>query len=609
MEDHIFGTFATDQLKHLHNRISALGLQHGARVRPRDPSPGEEITLTVTSGPDFPAREVVVCFTSEPREPTLDDKLLSMTAVRHIWSTAAWGYVTEWQAILPPQAEGVLLRYRIAGRVPGGGWRWADWPQPKLAVEHALTKQAPAPGETEGGSDFALSIDRFAPPSWVESAVIYQIFLDRFSPDEDAAWKQPVSLADIYGGTLRGACARLKHIRRLGANCIWLSPLFPSPSHHGYDATDYYSVEPRLGTADDLRALIQEAHRLGLRVLLDFVCNHVSHEHPVFRRASADPESEEQLWFWFDSAFQPHGYRTFFNVAAMPELNTDHPTVRRHLIDAAKMWLREFDVDGFRLDYANGPSYAFWAEFWRAVKQTKPEAWCFGEVVDLPSYQRRYQGYLDGVLDFHLSEGLRKVFAHGSKDMLWLDDFLHRHESYFPSHDRLSRPAFLDNHDMDRFLFAAQGDERRLRLAAIFLYSLPNPPLIYYGTEIGLTQRLGKGQGHGLEVSREPMDWNRAASRPGLLEFFERLGALRQREEALRPYSRTALFVASDQYVVWHVRNDVRLLVALNRADASVSLDHGELQGTFVDLLTDETLVLCGVLTLAAWSGRLLKQI
>ncbi len=611
MEDHIFGTFSTDLLKLTHARAQARGLQHRARTLPLDPSPGEPFLLLVTSGEDFAAHEVVVRYTTDGEAPGMESSQIAFEPMRRSWSTAAWGYVTEWQAQVPGLVEGTLMHYRIEGRELGGPWQAADWPDPQRVVEHLLVHGAEAapPARPPGGTAFALSIDSFAPPQWAQDAVIYQIFLDRFARSDDEPW--PAAPLDAFhGGTLRGVTRHLEHIAALGATCIWLSPLFPSPSYHGYDATDYYAVEPRLGSKADLKELVQRAHALGLRVLLDFVCNHVSSEHPRFRQALAEPDGEAGEWFWIDAKHPPHGYRSFFSVPTMPELDTDHPAVRDYLIGAAEMWLRDLDVDGYRLDYAHGPSHAFWASFWRAVKRTKPDAWCFGEVVDAPDSMMGYMGFLDGVLDFHLGEALRNVFAHRSRDLAWLDHFLHDHDAFFPPPDRFSRPVFLDNHDMDRFAFRAMGDaEAALRLASLFLYTLPHPPLLYYGTEIGLPQLHGKADGYGLEVSREPMAWAWSEGQRHLLAFYQRLAAVRQAEPAMRPARRETLLVSAEQYLGRHRRDEHELLVALNRAPAATTLSHPALTGRFVDLLADSPVTLDGTLELGAVQGRLLKPL
>ncbi len=233
---------------------------------------------------------------------------------------------------------------------------------------------------------------------WARQAVIYQIFVDRFYPGGGRDWLQTTDLRGFCGGTLWGVAEKLDYVAELGADCLWLSPIFPSPSHHGYDATDLMHVEPRLGGDEALRALVEQAHARGIRVLLDLVCNHISDEHPIFREARSNPASPHRSWFTFDDS--EIGYRTFFGVRSMPQVNLANPAARAWMIDTARYWLREFDVDGYRLDYANGPGPDFWTDFWAACKAEKPDCYCFGEVVDAPVVQRTYVGRLDGCLDF-----------------------------------------------------------------------------------------------------------------------------------------------------------------------------------------------------------------
>jgi cyclomaltodextrinase len=606
VEEHIFGTFSTDALKMTHERASALGLQHRVRTIPHDPQPDEPFRLIVTSGANFAPQAVVVFYTTDGTLPTPESPHLPMVLTHRVWNTIGWGYVTEWQVEMPGLADGTVLRYRIAGREAGQAWQWAEWPHPQRIVEEALIRgEAALHTRPTHPTEFTRLIDRRTPPAWVEEAIIYQVFVDRFARGDDEPW-QDLPLDAFHGGTLRGITRHLDHIAALGMTCIWLTPLFPTPNHHGYDATDYYDVEARFGTKADLKELVERAHALGMRVILDFICNHVSNRHPKFLEALTNPNSTTREWFFFEDGGQ--AYRSFFGVATMPEFNTDTPAVRDYLFNAAEMWIREMDIDGYRLDYAHGPTHAFWAEFWQRVKQTKADAWCFGEVVDTPESQLSYVGYLDGVLDFHLGEGLRHVFGTHNRDLVWLDHFMHDHDGYFPPQEQFSRPIFLDNHDMDRFLHIAVGNaEAALRLAALFLYSLPHPPILYYGTEIGMEQRAGKA-GLGPEVARGPMQWEFSAAQRQLMGYFQKLAEVRRREPAMRPTERETLTVTADSYLGWHRRGDSELLFALNRASTPTVLHHVALTGTFVDVMTDARLTLEGALELGAVQGRLLKQ-
>jgi glycosidase len=209
----------------------------------------------------------------------------------------------------------------------------------------------------------------------------------------------------------------------------------------------------------------------------------------------------------------------------MPKVNLGHPDARRWMIETALTWLREYDIDGYRLDHANGPGPDFWTDFWTACKAEKPDCFCFGEIVDAPDVQRTYVGRLDGVLDFHAGDALRRTFARKTWSEDQLARFLDRHLAFFPADFLL--PTFVDNHDMDRFLTLAGGDKDALRRAAAAQMRLPGPPIIYYGTEVGLTQTAGTTGGLGLHVNRVPMIWGEEQDHE-LLAYYRSLIAERR---------------------------------------------------------------------------------
>lgn len=214
----------------------------------------------------------------------------------------------------------------------------------------------------------------------------------------------------------------------------------------------------------------------------------------------------------------------------MPQVNVANPEARRWLIDVGRYWLREFDIDGYRLDYANGPGPDFWGEFNTACKAVRPDCFCFGEVVETPDHMRHYAGRLDGCLDFHVCDMLRRTYARRTRTEEDLARFAERHTSHFP--DNFIMPTFIENHDMDRFLFIAGGDKEALRRAVAAQMRLPGPPIIYYGTEIGLEQKVSKTPALGLDVCRVPMQWG--AQDRDLFTFHQELIQERRSRETAR---------------------------------------------------------------------------
>ena len=406
----------------------------------------------------------------------------------------------------------------------------------------------------------AVYVSNDPTPTWTENAIIYQVFVDRFHPGGGLDWNLSTILGGFFGGRIQGITEKLDYIQEMGINTLWISPIFPSPSHHGYDATDLFSVEPRLGTLEDFKELIHNAHRRKMRILLDFVPNHISNEHPIFQEAITNPRSPFINWFTFTN--WPKEYESFFGVKSLPQLNLKHPGARQYMIGGALFWLK-LGVDGFRLDYAIGPAQEFWAEFRKQTRQENPDCWTFGEVVDPPDVQRAFEGLLDGCLDFMLLEGIRQTFAFETWDVKRFAGFLDRHEAYYP--ESFSRPSFLDNHDMNRFLWAADGDLRRLKLAAMCQFSLRGAPIVYYGTEVGLSQERDVRQGTlGIpEESRLPMPWGDQQDQE-LNVYYQQLCHLRNELDCLKRGLRETLRANDQIFVYWRKSEADQALIVLN---------------------------------------------
>ncbi len=361
---------------------------------------------------------------------------------------------------------------------------------------------------------------------WMNNSTIYHIFIDRFAGFSSSQnWDQPVFL----GGTIKGITNRLPYLLDLGVKILWISPFYQTSAYHGYHITDFYRVDSHFGTLADLMELLQEAHAQGLRIIADFVPNHCSTQHPFFKDAQHDKSSQYKEWFYFTD--WPEKYLCFLSVKEIPKLNLDNPLTRDHIVNAAKYWLR-LGFDGFRLDHVIGPSHDFWKHFIDEIKDQNPntvligEAWMMGiKKKELPTIHVRkkffkwirgavsdtlfkeYIGELDGVLDFSVQELLKSYVTDPRMTKKRLLRRLETHYSHFP--DDFLLPTFLDNHDMDRFLFTCGNNKEKLKTAATIQFSLPQPAIIYYGTETGMTQTKSHWTipSNGDLQARQPMNW------------------------------------------------------------------------------------------------------
>jgi glycosidase len=345
--------------------------------------------------------------------------------------------------------------------------------------------------------------------SWFKDAILYHILVDRFAgydPNADAG--KPVFL----GGNIPGMTEKLTYLRDLGINTIWISPVQKTTAYHGYHITDYYTLDPRFGTEAELKAFIDQAHHKNIRVILDFVANHCSREHPVFREAVQDKKSPYRRWFYFKPF--SNQYLCFLKFRELPKINLEYPGAREHIIGAARKWLL-LGIDGLRLDHAVGPSHDFWKAFSLEIKALNSEsvligeAWLEGITFDMlktirinhkylrwllrmnpHDIQREYLHELDGVLDFYFHHRIVEYIAWKEKP----DQFEHKLRSTIMEYYRrfpegFYLPTFVDNHDMNRFLYDAGQSHEKLKAALRFQFSLPHPPVLYYGTETGLSHQ------------------------------------------------------------------------------------------------------------------------
>jgi glycosidase len=238
------------------------------------------------------------------------------------------------------------------------------------------------------------------------------------------------------------------------------------------------------------------------------------------------------------------------------------------MLKAARYWLADVGFDGLRLDYVLGPSHDFWTELRAVAKAISPDVWLFGEAVDAPDSQLKYQGRFDGALDFLLAQAMRDTFGQGKTDVATFDAFLTQHEAYFPA--GYGRPSFLDNHDQNRFLWIAGGDKRKLKLAALCQFTLSGAPIVYNGTEVGLSQTRDRTDpaSDGMAEVRQPMLWGEEQDRD-LLDYYRWLIHFRRQHPVLLDGKRQTLHVdaAAGTYVYVRINGDETVWVALNLSD------------------------------------------
>ncbi len=355
---------------------------------------------------------------------------------------------------------------------------------------------------------------------WWNDAVFYEIFVRSFYDSNGDGI-----------GDFQGIIEKLDYLNDgdpetdtdLGITGIWLMPMMESPSYHGYDVTDYYATEPDYGTMEDFEALLDAAHERGIRVIIDFVMNHTSDQHPWFQQ-SANSLGGYRDWYvwsgsnpgfigpWGQTVWHPRNGDYYYGLfwGGMPDLNYSHPPVKEEIFDIAEFWLNK-GVDGFRLDaikyldedgaiLENTPeTFELLEDFRTLYKNTNADAVTVGEVWSNTASILPYvgEGRLDLCFDFDLASSM--INAVNNSNALPVRQQLALMQAGYP---KLQYATFLSNHDIDRVYNQLGENPAKMKQAAFIYLTLPGTPFIYYGEEVGMT---GTGAHENI---RRPMQWS-----------------------------------------------------------------------------------------------------
>lgn len=354
---------------------------------------------------------------------------------------------------------------------------------------------------------------------WLKRAIIYNILIDRFARGNSEDWLNSDSQQPVFcGGNIQGIIDKLDYLQDLGINTIFLSPFHPTSAYHGYHVMDFFGVDPRFGTLEIVKKLLNEAHRRNIRIIMDFVINHVSSQHPYFIDARSNPNSQYIDWFKFTK--WPDSYATFLVFPELPKLNLNNPRVKEHIIGACLHWLK-IGFDGFRLDHIIGVPHEFLDELRDNVKKNNPEAVLIGEAVKgrirkreihTLEIRRKYLMYVisltrlntsfflqlqyahqhDGLLDFFFRDMVKSFLVNKKwyKKMWMLDAILRLHSRSYPKD--FSLMPLLDNADHDTFSFLLKNNRPELKEAIRIQFSQNHPVVIFYGNEAGIVQKYSR---------------------------------------------------------------------------------------------------------------------
>ena len=373
-------------------------------------------------------------------------------------------------------------------------------------------------------------------PYWVPDAVFYQIFPDRFAngdpandPPNVAPWGSQPTIWNFMGGDLRGILQRLDYLLDLGVNALYLNPIFQATSNHRYNISDYYRIDPKLGTMADFRALLEACHANGIRVILDGVFNHTGRGFFAFNDILENGEhSPYKDWYHIHRfPVRAYGegnaedYEAWWGFRSLPKLNTNTPAVREFIFGVARYWLEQ-GIDGWRLDVPNEiDDDEFWQAFRGVVKTINPDAYLVGEIW---TAEPRWAQHFDGLMHYPVREAIL-AFVNGASPA---SAFAARLQELADLYGAQAHAMYvpLGSHDTER-LRTVVGSAEKARLALGLQFAYAGAPAIYYGDEIGL-------EGGKDPDNRRAFPWAREQWDVDLRRWVQKLIALRKRTPALR---------------------------------------------------------------------------
>jgi len=354
-----------------------------------------------------------------------------------------------------------------------------------------------------------------------------------------------------------------------------MNPIFKAESYHRYDTLDYYEIDPQMGTREDLKNLVEKAHSMGIRVILDGVFNHISSSHFMFRDVLEHGRDSEYYPCFYQLPENPKipepneypEYTCFSYVANMPKTNTADPYLRQYFCDVGTYWIREFDIDGWRLDVANELDDGFLRVFRTAVKEAKPDALIVGEVWENAAHYLNGD-MLDSAMNYDFRRYCRRFFAEETVNAEIFDANVSTLLLRYRENALYAQLNLLDSHDVSRYLTLCGENTDKMELSVLLQMTFPGMPCVFYGDEKGL---------YGTTESeyRQAMAWEECHP---MEEVYCRLIALRKENPALRYGNFKTIAASKKVYSYSRTWNDKRITVTMNLGDVPIQAPkHGRL--------------------------------
>ena len=403
--------------------------------------------------------------------------------------------------------------------------------------------------------------------NWIREAMFYHIYPLGFTGaplrNEGEA---------TAGGRILEVLDWIEHFKELGINAIYFGPIFESVSH-GYDTTDYYQTDSRLGSKEDFKKVFTALHENGIRVIVDGVFNHVGRKFFAFLDVQKNLEqSDYKDWFcnlnfsWQSPLGDSFSYENWHGAAELVKLNLRNPAVCEYLLGAVGMWMDELGIDGLRLDAADCVDREFFKQLHSFTKGKRGDFWLMGEVIH-GDYSRWVNGEtLHSVTNY----ALHKALYSGHNDHNYFE--IAHTVKYLQNMGNLDLYNFVDNHDVER-IYTKLSNKAHFTPVHILLYTLPGVPSIYYGSEFGIEGRKERSSDDSLRPALSLDDYETALGDNPCTALIAALGQIRQHTPALSYGSYAELHLTNRQFAFARDLNDVRVVVTVNNDDNAASMD------------------------------------
>ena len=441
---------------------------------------------------------------------------------------------------------------------------------------------------------YANENDVFQIPEWSKGIVYYQIFPERFfngKKENDrkdcVPWGSTPTRENYMGGDIKGITQKIEYLKELGIQCIYLNPIFKADFNHKYATTDYYEIDPEFGTLEEFCQLVETCHRNEIRIILDGVFNHTGVHFKPFQDLLENQElSQYHEWFHVTSYPVRISHNCYECVGAykwMPRLNTSNAEVRNYILDVMEYWIKECNIDGWRLDVADEVDGVLWQEARARLKTKYPDKLLLGETWGYGNTMLQGNS-LDSIMNYVFRDGVVDYFALGKIDTKEFDNRMNHMLASYPHEINQGLYNLLDSHDTDRFLTLCDENTDKLKMASAFQFFMVGAPAVYYGDEVGMT-------GGNDPDCRKAMVWEEKKQRYELLQWYHWLIHMRKENPCIRNGEyRTILceneksiygFVRFDEedeiYVIFHNgENDVKVEVPVLSAGSYISLPDGK---------------------------------